>query len=222
MSVAAVNPKGTKTLVAKSVNTFFINGKSAVTNGLRILRSPSFHVLIFLIAPYNNTIPLFSMYLITFATSFIALFVSVIPELISSPYDCVFLNILATFTILLNLSSDTLLNKSYIILIPLFVAFTEFNKIGKYPRNCIILDSWVFEKFILADEPFAQALRIFKICVLVNNNLSGNLVSSLELPTTFDGRFKIALVSFFVLDFNFLSHELDSFTFKMSYWVILY
>ena len=32
------------------------------------------------------------------------------------------------------------------------------------------LDSWVFENFMLADESFAKALRIFQICVLVNHN----------------------------------------------------
>ena len=40
----------------------------------------------------------------------------------------------------------------------------------------IILDNWVFENFILADEPFAKALQIFETCVSVNNNLCGKLV----------------------------------------------
>ena len=34
--------------------------------------------------------------------------------------------------------------------------------------------------FTLADEPFAKALQIFENCALVNNNLCGKLVSSLE------------------------------------------
>ena len=37
--------------------------------------------------------------------------------------------------------------------------------------DCPILQNWVFESFILADEPFAKALRIFEIYVLVNGNL---------------------------------------------------
>ena len=38
---AAVHPKGTKTLLANGVSTaHFINGKPAIINGLRILRSP--------------------------------------------------------------------------------------------------------------------------------------------------------------------------------------
>ena len=59
----------------------------------------------------------------------------------------------------------------------------------KNPPDCTILGYWVFESFILADEPFAKALRIFEICVLVNNNLWGKLFSSLESPTTLNERF---------------------------------
>ena len=29
------------------------------------------------------------------------------------------------------------------------------------PSDCLILCNWVFDNFILADEPFAKALRIF-------------------------------------------------------------
>ena len=41
------------------------------------------------------------------------------------------------------------------------------------PPNCIILDNWVFENFILADESLEKALQIFETCVLVNNNFCG-------------------------------------------------
>ena len=33
---------------------------------------------------------------------------------------------------------------------------------GKKPPNCEILDIWVFDKYILADEPFANALPILE------------------------------------------------------------
>ena len=56
----------------------------------------------------------------------------------------------------------------------------------KGPPDCPNLCSWVFEKFILADKPFANVLRIFKTCVLVKNSLCGKLVSSLELPIKFN------------------------------------
>ena len=56
----------------------------------------------------------------------------------------------------------------------------------KNPPNCPILSNWVFDNFILADDPFAKDLRSFETCVLVNNSLCGKLFSSLESPTTID------------------------------------
>ena len=50
-------------------------------------------------------------------------------------------------------------------------------------RNCLdrtILDSWVFDNFIVTDELFLIALRRLETCVSVNNNLCGKLISSLE------------------------------------------
>ena len=38
----AVNPNGTKTLLAIGVSTFSINGRPAVINGLKNLRNPPF------------------------------------------------------------------------------------------------------------------------------------------------------------------------------------
>ena len=70
---------------------------------------------------------------------------------------------------------------------------------------------------MLADETFVKGLRIFETWVLVNNNLCEKLVSSLELSMKFDERFKVTLVTFFIADFNFLSCELDNFTFKVLF-----
>ena len=50
------------------------------------------------------------------------------------------------------------------------------------PPKCTNLDNWVFENFILTDEPSAKFLQIFETCVSVDNNLCGKLVSSIELP----------------------------------------
>ena len=47
------------------------------------------------------------------------------------------------------------------------------------PPDYTILDNWVFENFILADEPFAKALQILETCVSVNNNLYEKLNLSL-------------------------------------------
>ena len=55
---------------------------------------------------------------------------------------------------------------------------------------------------MLADDPFAKALRNFEACVLVNSKLCGKLFSSLESPTTFDKSFKVTSVLFFIPDFN--------------------
>ena len=73
-------------------------------------------------------------------------------------------------------------------------------KLGKIvnPSN------WVFENFTLGDEPFAKILQILEACVLVNDNLRGTLVSSLEMPTTFDEKFKVTSVPFFIPDINLL------------------
>ena len=89
------------------------------------------------------------------------------------------------------------------------------------PPDYIILDNRVFESFISADGPFAKTLQIFETCVSVNNNFCGKLISLLEFPIKFDERFKVASVPFFIPNFSFLSCELDSFTFKVWYWVVL-
>ena len=55
-----------------------------------------------------------------------------------------------------------------------------------FPPGCIILSNWAFKNFMLADEPFAKALRIFETCVSLNDNLCGKSVSSLEFLIEFD------------------------------------
>ena len=63
------------------------------------------------------------------------------------------------------------------------------NDLRSLPRNgsdCPVLDNWVFESSMLADELFEKVLRSFETCALVNNDLCGKLVSSLEPPTTFE------------------------------------
>ena len=69
------------------------------------------------------------------------------------------------------------------------------------------LDKWGFDNFTLADEVSARVLRSLEIFLLVNNSLCGSseLVSLLELPITFDERFKVTSVLFLIPDFNLLS-----------------
>ena len=64
-----------------------------------------------------------------------------------------------------------------------------FKSLPKNPPNCTTWDSWVFNNFILADEPFAKALQILETCVSINNDLCEKLLSMLESPTTFDESF---------------------------------
>ena len=56
----------------------------------------------------------------------------------------------------------------------------------KNPSDFPISCNWVFDCFMFADETFVKAYQSFETCVLVNNNLCGNLFSSLELPRTFN------------------------------------
>ena len=64
--------------------------------------------------------------------------------------------------------------------------------------DCTILDSEVFDNFILVDELFAKALRSLETCLSVNNNLCGKLVFPLESPITFDERVKVTSIPFFI------------------------
>ena len=52
-------------------------------------------------------------------------------------------------------------------------------------------------------------------CVSVNNNLSGKLVSSLELLIKFHERFQVTSVPNFLADPNYLCCELDNFIFNV-------
>ena len=45
-------------------------------------------------------------------------------------------------------------------------------------------------------------LQSLETCVLVNNNLSGKLASSLELTIIFDKRFSVTSETFFIPDFD--------------------
>ena len=92
----------------------------------------------------------------------------------------------------------------------------------KNPPYCLILWILVFDTFIIADKPFAKALRSLETCQLVNNNLWGKLFESLESPTIFDENFQVNSVSISVYSFNLLSYGLHNFTFKVLYWVIVY
>ena len=50
----------------------------------------------------------------------------------------------------------------------------------------MILHNWVFENFILANEPFIKAFEISVACASVNNDLFGNFALSLDFQIKFD------------------------------------
>ena len=87
------------------------------------------------------------------------------------------------------------------------------------PPDWIIFDNWVFHNLISADELFAKDLQRLDTCLSVNN-LWGKLVSL--SPTMFDDNLTTTSDSFFIADFNSLSCECDSLTFKLLYCVLLY
>ena len=74
----------------------------------------------------------------------------------------------------------------------------------------------------MAYELYAKTLQILRTYVSVNNNLCGKLVLSLESPITFDERFRVTSVVFFIPDFNLLACELGNATFKLLHWAMLY
>ena len=85
------------------------------------------------------------------------------------------------------------------------------------PKNlpdCPILCNWIFDNFILADEPFEKDLRKLETWVLVNK-----IIFIIRTTNKIYERFKVTPVPFFIADFNLLSCELDSFTFNVIYWV---
>ena len=65
--------------------------------------------------------------------------------------------------------------------------FLPENQLRNSP-NCTIWDSWAFQSFILADEPFVKILQSLETCVAVNISLCGMLVSSLESPIMRDAK----------------------------------
>ena len=90
----AVNPNGTKTILANGASTLFINGKPTDNNDFRKLRNPPSWQVIFSGVPFNK-ISLFSEGLIIFTISFVTLFVSTIPEFLNNDKGFILILLLA-------------------------------------------------------------------------------------------------------------------------------
>ena len=76
------------------------------------------------------------------------------------------------------------------------ILIVKFNNgprsLPRIPSNFIIIYNRVFDSFILTGKLFVKYLRGLASCILVNNNLYGNLISSWGLPIIFDGTLKTA------------------------------
>ena len=83
------------------------------------------------------------------------------------------------------------------------------------PLTCNIIDIYVFDYSILADELFAKTLQNIEAYLSVSNKLCEKLVSSFPSPIIFDARFRVTTITLFIGDFNLLSWELDNFTFTL-------
>ena len=89
------------------------------------------------------------------------------------------------------------------------------------PKNlpdCPILYNWAFDNLFISWWSICASFTKPRNFVLVNDNLWGKLISSLELPITFDEIF--TSVPFVIPDFKLLRCDLHNVTFNVSYWVI--
>ena len=164
-AAAAVNTNGIKTLLANGVSTFFVNGKPAVINDLRKFRNPPSWLVIFLAVPFNE-VSLFSKDLTTFIISFISLSVRVIPDPLPAIYSLLNLSICWFRN-----SFPKFLGKSVRFLATLYKICPKIGmlRITTHP-DCIILDNWIFENFILADEPFASLKLVHQLITIYVQN----------------------------------------------------
>ena len=86
--------------------------------------------------------------------------------------------------------------------------------LSKNPSDCSVLDSLVFDSFILVDNFFAKALQNFE------TYLCEKLFSSSKSPITFDDSFRVTSAAFFIADFSILSCKFENFAFTLLDWVI--
>ena len=77
----------------------------------------------------------------------------------------------------------------------------DLRSLPRNPPDWTALDSLAFVIFLLVDELFAKASHRHETSLSVNNHLCQKLVSSFESPITFNERFKVSSVPFFIPDF---------------------
>ena len=112
-----------------------------------------------------------------FVVSFISL-VKIIIAVIPNPnifYEKLHLLPMLLLLVILNWIKRLLANDLRAFPIKDNLVFINGSKsLPRNPPNFPILYNCVFDNFILADEPFAKAIRSFETCVLNNYNLAAN------------------------------------------------
>ena len=80
------------------------------------------------------------------------------------------------------------------------LTFTNGSRNTSRNTGCTILDSWVFDNFILADKLFAKAWRNVSNDLCNSNNSCGKLVSLLESPIILDEHFRVTSIALLIAD----------------------
>ena len=165
--VAADNPNSNIILLANEVSTLslFINGKRAAINELRKLRNHPSLLVIFVVVPFNK-IPLFPKDLITFIIPY-TFRVILEPLLKVIFFKSLFIPLLTICLVASQFIFGVLFINSFVPFLRSSYGKPKSNS-PRIPPDCIILENWVFEIFILAGKPFANALRIFETCNVEN------------------------------------------------------
>ena len=143
------------------MTTIFINSKPTVINGItKKMRNPPSWLVIFVVI-YFHKILLFSEDLITFI-----IFWSI---RLSPAFAKIYL-----FNFLAPIFFGSFTIERINRIIPLLNIISD-GRLYMNPLKCTNLDDWVFKTFILVDETFAKALRMFETCISVNITLNGQL-----------------------------------------------
>ena len=156
------------------MSTLFINYKPTIIDGIRKFGNRPYWLAVFLVVPFNEIL-LFSKDLITFIIFFLSSFIRVIPEPVTDELQLIiFLPIIlipassrislfnfSVPVIFNSFANELMLTNDVIFLIGVIGRPKISSETNRNYPNCIILENWIFEDIVLADEPFAKALHIF-------------------------------------------------------------
>ena len=155
------------------MSRLFINYKPTIIHGIRKFGNRPYWLAVFLVVPFNEIL-LFSKDLITFIIFFLSSFIRVIPEPVTDELQLlIFLPIIlipassrislfnfSVPVIFNSFANELMLTNDVIFLIGVIGRPKISSETNRNYPNCIILENWIFEDILLADEPFAKALHI--------------------------------------------------------------